>query len=189
MQLPSTGHLADAQSPWKSLALKSGTRIVPGMTHGSSCCDLKSHQQGDNPECRDSHLSWVSGHIFSAHSFAGAAGILETKTVNWRRGPGSLKRMHVRILYTSSTRRREAQITPTVILQCQFSQRTSSFGRDVCHSTLHPPPLPALRANVNSSLFSVNLNLWRISELFAERLKADLPVAPTRHCATNSWRF
>lgn len=139
MQLPSTGHLADARSPWKSLALKSGTRIVPGMTHGSSRRDLKSHQQGDNPECRDSHLSWVSGHIFSAHSFAGAAGILETKTVNWRRGPGSLKRMHVRILYTSSTRRREARIT------CNASSHNGPrVSEEMCVIQLgtHLPSLP-----------------------------------------------
>lgn len=63
-------------------------------------------------------------------------------------------------------------------LQCQFSQRTSSFGRDVCHSTWHPPPLPALRANINSSLFSVNLNLWCISELFAERFERGLARGP-----------
>lgn len=153
MQLPSTGHLADAQSPWKRLALKLGTRIVPGITHRSSRCDPKSHQQGDNPECRDSHLSWVSGHMFSAHSFAGAAGILEIKMVICRRGPGSLEHVHI-ILYMSSTRRQEARITPTVILLCQLSQQTSNFGRDVCHSTWYPPPLPALRANVSPPSFS-----------------------------------
>lgn len=51
---------------WKTLALKTVSGILPGMTCSFSLCHLRSHWHGDDPQCREAYLSWVSGSTLSS---------------------------------------------------------------------------------------------------------------------------
>lgn len=70
------------------------------MTHRSSLCAPRSLGQRDNPQGRDGHLFWVSGCTFFSWSTRllgdltalGAAGVLETKVVVWKKVQVPLRR-------------------------------------------------------------------------------------------------
>lgn len=92
---------------WKTLALKTVSGILPGMTCSFSLCHLRSHWHGDDPQCREAYLSWVSGstlssqitHLLGAVTDLDAPVVMETKIVIWRKGPVSLKTLHIFLCY------------------------------------------------------------------------------------------
>lgn len=156
------GHLADAQS---HCGRSSG--IFPGTTCRFSLCHLRSQAMTPNQRWPPllGHFLLRSLTCWGPWTDLDASVVKKIKIVIWRKHPGSLKTSHSLVLweyYLSS---------PLEGKRAESITMDFKFWRDLCYSTWCLPLLPAFRTNdisPFSSVFSVNLTFWCISELFVE---------------------